>query len=114
MTFKYCDQCHDLEKRLLRYGLQVRVAFDLAPRQLIASVSQCCRCAIILNAIQQFVPETQEIESSIARIYARGPAELPPHTLSLEVYFKVSRPKLEVEIYAKCAKDLSGMYVPFR
>jgi hypothetical protein len=47
------------------------------------------------------VSKDDELEPSIAWVYIRGPAELPPRTLSLEIYFKDSRPKLELEIYAQ-------------
>jgi hypothetical protein len=95
-----CFVCHNFRKRSFRYGDQERFAADFAPQSINASAITCRYCAIIHKAIRQFeLSEEDGLEQQIARIYARRPAELPPRTLSLDVYFKGPRPKLEVEIY---------------
>jgi hypothetical protein len=90
---------------------QRRVAFDFAPGKLITSASSCPFCAILLGAIQQFQPDLRSFTNYITSIYAWGPEELQPHTLSLEIYFEDSRPKLELELHSQSS---SGMYTQFR
>jgi hypothetical protein len=50
------------------------------------------------------------LESYVALIYVRGSGEVPPQTLTLEIYFKDdSHPKVELEIYSR---NHSGMDKP--
>lgn len=53
--------------------------------------------------------EDESLDQDVSWIYIRGPAKLPPRTLSLEIYLKDSRPKVELEIYAQ---HRNGGYVP--
>lgn len=106
-----CAVCNNFGKRMLRtYVLrpQSRFAFDFTAEEIIktSSNSKCPYCCIVLQGIQQFEQHIGPFESSVARVYARGPFETKPHTLSLEIYFKDSRPKLEIEYLTR---DMRGM-----
>lgn len=95
-----CPVCHNFRKRSLRYGEQERFAADFAPQSINASATKCGYCSIIHEAIRRFeLSEENGLEQIICWIYARGPAESPPRTLSLEIYFNGLRPKLELEVY---------------
>jgi hypothetical protein len=102
-----CLVCHNFKKRPLRFGDQERFAADFAPQSINASATTCRYCAIIHKAIRQFeLSEDDSFKRKIAWIYARGPAELPPRTLSLEVYFEGPRPKLELEVHNRSPSRL--------
>ncbi|KAI0379662.1 heterokaryon incompatibility protein-domain-containing protein [Hypomontagnella monticulosa] len=97
-----CKLCSNFEPKTIDGIPQSRVAFDFGPAELEISAISCPYCSIVLAAIQEFEPES--LKDTIAWIYARGPADNPHHTLSLEVYFKDSlpqlRPKLELELHS--------------
>jgi hypothetical protein len=104
----HCSVCHNFKKRLLRFGNQIRFAADFAPKSLLSSALKCPYCAIVLGATQKIaVSATEALEREVAWIYIRGSATHPPRSLSLEIYFKDSRPKLELETYAQ---DLTGRH----
>ena len=94
-----CRLCNNLQRRILSGQIpQYRAAFDFSPTSLAESSGSCPFCAIILSGIRQFEPH---ICDTVVWIYARGPAEVPPQTLSLELYYRDSRPKLELELHAQ-------------
>lgn len=99
-TIQDCNVCHNFKKRSLRFGDQERYAADFSPVSLNQSARICLNCAIIHTAIRQFNANDEKgLGRKVVWIYARGPAELPPRTLSLEVYFEGPRPKLELQVY---------------
>lgn len=97
-----CQVCHNFHKRSLRFGDQIRYAADFAPEYLLKSASTCHLCQLIHKAINEdIVAGAESLENTVAWIYLQGPSDKPPRTLSLEIYFKDTRPKLELEIYSK-------------
>jgi hypothetical protein len=78
---------------------QYRLAYDCSPEELLQSISKCCYCRRFFEGIREFRDEIGNFTSSISRLYVRGPAEVRPHTLTLELYFQDSRPKLELEFF---------------
>ncbi|KAI1861377.1 uncharacterized protein JN550_010907 [Neoarthrinium moseri] len=97
-----CSVCHGFQLRKLRYGDQIRYAADFSPMSLLQSALTCPFCAIVLGGVLKLGGhDIETLESVIAWIYIRGPHELPPLTLSVEIYYRDSRPKLELEIYAE-------------
>lgn len=56
---------------------------------------------MLFEGIRQFKDEIGNFVDSVARMYARRPIDNIPPTLSLEIYFKESRPKLEIEFRSK-------------
>lgn len=96
-----CVVCNNFERRLLSGHIpQYRAAFDFSPAHLRRSALGCPFCAILVAAIQQFEPEFVGSSSPVSWIYARGPADQPPCTLSLEIYFSSPRQKMELELHA--------------
>lgn len=96
-----CDVCNNLKRRMLgdpKVVPQYQVASDFSPQAIAASAPTCQFCAVIVAAIEQFEPDAVRSSTPISRIYARGPAEIAPHTLTLEIYFKGPRHKLVLEI----------------
>jgi hypothetical protein len=79
---------------------QHRIAFDCAPAELLQSSLGCHYCRRIFDGIREFRAEIGDFTNSVSRLYARGPATDPPYTLTLEIYFRDSRPKLELEFFA--------------
>ena len=112
-TSSRCGVCNNLECRMLgedRVVPQYRVASDFQARELEIAAYECPFCAVIVAAIKQFEPAVVRLSSSttlISRIYMRGPAEIAPHTLSFEIYFKGARRKLELEIQAPSPTGMS-------
>jgi hypothetical protein len=80
---------------------QQRIAFDFTPEELLASSLRCSYCLLIFEGIRQFQREIGDFVGSVSRIYACGPAHNVPRTLSLEIYFKEPRTKLEIEFHTQ-------------
>jgi hypothetical protein len=102
MERKRCPVCNDFDRKYLTTWInmhQYRFAFDCAPAELLAACAVCYWCRLIFNGIRQFRGEIGDFTTSVSRLYTRGPADTPPHTLSLEIYFHDSRPKLELELF---------------
>lgn len=78
---------------------QHRLAFDCSPAEIVQSSSKCHYCRRIFEGIREFRDEIGDFIDSVSRLYVRGPAVDRPHTLTLEIYFKRSRPKLELEFF---------------
>lgn len=76
---------------------QHRFAFDCTPGELLRSTSRCQYCHGIFDGIREFREDIGDFVNNVSRIYVRGPAEDGPYTLSLEIYFRESRPKLGLE-----------------
>lgn len=79
---------------------QHRFAFDCAPVELLESSSRCYYCRRIFDGVREFRDEIGDFVNSVSRLYARGPADDRPRTLTLEIYFQDTRPKLELELFA--------------
>jgi len=98
-----CEVCNDFDRKYLTEWInmrQHRLAFDCTPEALLQSSSTCCYCRRIFDGIREFRDEIGDFVISVSRLYIRGPADDPPHTLTLELYFRDSRPKLELEFLA--------------
>ncbi|KAH7359698.1 heterokaryon incompatibility protein-domain-containing protein [Pyrenochaeta sp. MPI-SDFR-AT-0127] len=96
-----CKLCNDQEKKNEDDG---RLAFDFTPDELIQSASRqgCSSCIVILEGLRKSATEGWNFDHDVRRVYARcrGMHNQKPTTLSLEVYFKNDRPKLELEFFS--------------
>jgi hypothetical protein len=106
-----CLVCNNLELRTEREFLNVRqhrIAFDFTPEELLSTSLHCSYCLLVFEGIRQFQREIGDFVETVARIYARGPtADKIPPTLSLEIYFKGPRTKLEIEFHTRDDDSMS-------
>src|SRR5690349_15097656 len=100
MGAECCEVCNAFNRRRLTEWInmdQYRLAFDCTPTELLRSSSKCNYCRRIFDGIREFRDDIGNFVDSVARLYVRGPAAERPFTLTLEIYFHDSRPKLEFE-----------------
>ncbi|KAL5424623.1 hypothetical protein PMIN05_012166 [Paraphaeosphaeria minitans] len=110
MEAERCKVCNNFDRRQLTAWInmcQHRLAFDCHPAKLLRSSSECHYCRRIFDGIREFRDEIGDFVNSVSRLYARGPADDRPRTLTLELYFQDSRPKLELEFFAHNEDGLS-------
>jgi hypothetical protein len=104
-----CNLCNDQEKK---DEDDVRLAFDFTPDKLIQSASRrgCSSCTVILDGIRESETHSWSFEQHVRQVYARcrGTHNQKSDSLSLEIYFKDDRPKLELEFFSLQTNGESG------
>jgi hypothetical protein len=106
-----CIVCKNLKKNEDDF----RLAFDFVPSELIksAKATKCVASKLLLDGILRFEDESWKISKDVTRVYANGLTKEQSDTLSVEVYFKDTRPKIVLEFYNKQEKDASSKFEGF-
>ena len=102
-----CLICNSLRKR--EDG--ARLGFEFAPNQLESSVQTtgCPCCITLLNGIKASQDLSWSFTEHVRCVYVRchGKRQEFLETLSLEIYFKDDRPKLELEFFSQANIGMS-------
>lgn len=98
-----CQLCHDLKKDD-NSGHRLSLEFTPEYLQQSAILRKCQSCTILLNGISLMQDDTWSFAAHVSRVYGYGLAT-ESDTLTLEIYFVNSHPRLMLEFFHG---DLSG------